>query len=78
MLHPALRDAGPEGERLARHSLEEHQQADEPLASVDGKPVDDPRVRRSFRALEANVEAHAAEEAQQVFPSRARTWPRTG
>lgn len=67
MLYPALKDTL-DGTRLAEVSLEEHQHIREQLAEVDRS--DDALAERLHRFAQCMlaVEAHVAEEEDQVFP----------
>lgn len=68
LLYPALRNL-PEGEELANHGIEEHQQITERLAAVDGKDVEDPEVRKGFETVRTTLEHHVAEEEGRMFPA---------
>ncbi|MFP5318748.1 MAG: hemerythrin domain-containing protein [Acidimicrobiia bacterium] len=68
-LYPELRGLGDaQGEQLADHSLDEHQQVRELLSSVDGEDVRDESVYSTLSRCIADVMAHVAEEEQQIFP----------
>lgn len=68
ILYPALKDLGEAANGLREHSLDEHQDVKKLLASVDGKPADDPKVRQTFQKVKASVQEHVAEEEGKVFP----------
>jgi hemerythrin superfamily protein len=51
------------------HSLEEHQEVKELLAKVDGRPANDPEVRKTFGELKSAVEEHVSEEEGKLFPA---------
>src|SRR3954447_5208519 len=68
ILYPALADLGDNADGLRQHSLDEHQEVKELLASVDGKPADDPKVRQAFQKLKQSVSEHVQEEEEKVFP----------
>ena len=68
VLYPALRREVSNGEGLAEHSLEEHQEAKELLASLDKGGADDPQARQLVTQLMASVREHVQEEEGQIFP----------
>ena len=68
-LYPELRDAGAaQGQQLADHSLDDHQQVRELLNEVDGEDVRDESVYSTLARALSSVMDHVAEEEQQVFP----------
>lgn len=69
VLYPAVRQALPDGDDLAEEAIEEHQELKELLASVDGKPADDPDVRATFQTIQETLEHHVGEEEQELFPA---------
>lgn len=66
LLYPTLRGIDERGDRLADHSLEEHQQVRELLKEADGK--DHREVWDTLQRALTAVEAHVAEEEGQMFP----------
>jgi hemerythrin superfamily protein len=69
ILYPLLRRADPNQNDLVDHSLEEHQDIKELLATVDGRPANDPEIRQAFAKLKSSVEEHVAEEEGKLFPA---------
>ena len=67
VLYPALREALPDGDQLADHGIEEHQEMKELLASVDGKSPEDADVRQTFTRLKKALSEHVEEEEQKIF-----------
>jgi iron-sulfur cluster repair protein YtfE (RIC family) len=72
ILYPMIRKADPDQSVLVDHSLEEHQEVKELLATVDGRPANDPEVRKIFGKLKSAVEEHVAEEEGKLFPALRR------
>jgi hemerythrin superfamily protein len=68
-LYPALRKAGEQGDAMADHALEDHQEVRELLAAADGKDVSDDTVWSSLTQALTSVEAHVKEEEGQMFPA---------
>ncbi len=67
VLYPAIREKVPGGDQLADHAIEEHQEAKELLAQIDGS--DDAIERRSLLArLMREVRSHVEEEEADLFP----------
>jgi hemerythrin superfamily protein len=67
-LYPELRKLDGQGEQLAEHSLEEHQQIRELLKEVDGADPADPQVIGTFDRCMRIVFGHAEEEEGEAFP----------
>jgi hemerythrin superfamily protein len=73
VLYPALRKWVEGGEEMAQHGLEEHDQLKELLASVDGKPGDDPQVRETLRKVKEINDDHIHDEEDEIFPALKRS-----
>lgn len=69
ILYPLMRKTDSGNNGLVDHSLEEHQQVKELLSKVDGRPANDPEVRKLFGELKAAVEEHVSEEEGKLFPA---------
>ncbi|MDQ3979416.1 MAG: hemerythrin domain-containing protein [Actinomycetota bacterium] len=68
VLYPAIRNKVDGGEGIADHSLDEHQEAKELLASIEKGGVDDPQTPELLRKLIASVREHVQEEEGQILP----------
>jgi hemerythrin-like domain-containing protein len=68
VLYPALRQALPDGDQLADHSLDEHQQVREMLAQVDGEDVAEAGVFATLTKCIQAVQHHVQEEESSLFP----------
>ena len=68
VLYPALRREVGDGEGLAEHSLEEHQEAKELLASIEKAGAEDPQTGQLLTQLISSVREHVREEEGQIFP----------
>ena len=67
LLYPFVREKIPtEGERLAEHSLDEHEEVARLLADIEA--ADDSERSRLLPELISSVKEHVAEEEQHVFP----------
>jgi hemerythrin superfamily protein len=67
ILYPRLRDAVRNGDKLADHALDEHQQAKELLARIDGMRGDDPELAATMGELAQAITAHVEEEEGEIF-----------
>ena len=68
-VYPAMRQALPNGDEMADHAIDEHQQVKETLAELDGADTEDQEVASRVRALAASVEKHVSEEEKELFPA---------
>jgi hemerythrin superfamily protein len=68
VLYPTARKVLPDGDELADHALQEHQEVKELLAQVDGKDATDPAVRTTLGRVEQAVTDHVEEEESDLFP----------
>ena len=68
VLYPALRKELPEGDEMAEHAIDEHQQVKELLARLDGMEPNDPQVAGLVSEISSNVREHVQEEESDVFP----------
>jgi hemerythrin superfamily protein len=73
VLYPAIRKMVEGGEEMADHGIEEHQELKEMLASVDGKPGDDPEVRETMGKVKETVSDHVSDEEGEMFPALKRS-----
>ena len=69
ILYPALRKELGEGDALAEHAIDEHQQVKEILAALEKQGADGPETPALLAELMANVREHVREEENQVFPA---------
>ncbi|HEY8524036.1 MAG TPA: hemerythrin domain-containing protein [Acidimicrobiales bacterium] len=67
LLYPRLRSVLPKGDKLADHAIEEHQEAKELLAKIDGMSGDDPELAPTVEKLAAAITAHVKEEEGDLF-----------
>ena len=72
ILYPLMRDALDDGDELAEHGIEEHQEMKERLAAIEGLDPRDDAWAREVMALIADVRHHVREEEDEQFP-RLRT-----
>lgn len=68
ILYPAMRQALPDGDRLVDDALNEHQEAKELLARIDGKDPQSQDARRAFDDLVPAIRHHVDDEEGQLFP----------
>src|SRR6185437_15902150 len=67
LLYPLVREKIPsEGERLAEHSLDEHEKVARLLADIE--KANDSERRGLLAELMSDVKEHVAEEESQIFP----------
>ncbi len=66
--YPAVKDALPEMADEIDHDLEEHQQAKELLAKLQGMDPSDDEFDATFDSLIEDVRHHVADEEQVLFP----------
>lgn len=72
VFYPEVEEYVPGGRALAERALDEHEQADQLLASVDGRDPSDPEVARQLDLLMAAVRRHVNEEESEIFPALVR------
>jgi hemerythrin superfamily protein len=76
VLYPALRNVLGEGDELADHSIDEHQEVKELLNSIEKGGADGEDTPTLVAELIANVRQHVREEENKIFPAlRAATTP---
>ena len=76
ILYPAVRRELGEGDALAEHSLEEHQEVKETLAKLGRAGADGEETPELVAQLIASVREHVREEENKIFPAiRAATNP---
>jgi hemerythrin superfamily protein len=68
VLYPAIREKVPGGDELADHAIEEHQEAKELLARIDGSDGDATERRSLLARLMIEVRSHVEEEEAELFP----------
>ncbi len=66
IFYPAIRQKLPDGDALADHAIEEHQEAKEILAELDGKTPEN--ADELLTQLISSVREHVREEEAQLFP----------
>jgi len=67
--YPAVRSrCGDQGQDLVRESLQEHHEVDKIIAQLERLEPDNPEYDSRFRDLMKDVEHHAGEEEQDLFP----------
>ncbi|HEY8546985.1 MAG TPA: hemerythrin domain-containing protein, partial [Acidimicrobiales bacterium] len=67
LLYPRVRQVLDDGDALADHALEEHQEAKELLERIDGLPGDDPALKELVDRLATAVTEHVKEEEGGLF-----------
>jgi hemerythrin-like domain-containing protein len=73
VLYPAARNAGEEAEDLALEGIEEHHVVDQLLEEIKGMHPSDEAYIPKVKVLIENVEHHAEEEEQELFPELEET-----
>ncbi len=68
VLYPSIREKVPGGDEMADHAIEEHQQAKELLAGIDGSEADSTERRSLLARLMMEVRSHVEEEEGDLFP----------
>ena len=68
VLYPVMRKALPDGDRLVEEALDEHREAKEVLAELDGKAPDDPDFESQVESLIQDVRHHVEEEEGEMLP----------
>lgn len=68
IVYPTLRDAAPQGDRIAEARLSEEQEGEELMAEMEQMDPASDEFLKSFRKLHEEVEEHASHEEQEVFP----------
>lgn len=68
LLYPLVRSKIPNGNELADHALEEHQEVKETLARLEKMSLDALDFEPEFRTLTTNVREHVQEEEGEFFP----------
>jgi hemerythrin superfamily protein len=67
-LYPLAADVVDDGEDLAEHSKEEHQEVKETLDQIDSMSVGDEGFDEKLAEMMADVSHHVAEEESELFP----------
>jgi hemerythrin-like domain-containing protein len=67
-LYPVVRAALPDGEKLVKEALKEHQEAKATLAELDKMAPDDEGYDDEVLTLIEEVDHHVKEEEQEMFP----------
>jgi hemerythrin superfamily protein len=73
VLYPAARNAGEEAENLALEGIEEHHVVDQLLEEIKRMDPSDEAYVPKVKVLIENVEHHAEEEEQELFPELEET-----
>lgn len=68
ILYPAMRDSLPDGDQLVQEALQEHQEAKDLLARIDGKDPQAPESRSAFDELVGSVRHHVQDEEMELLP----------
>lgn len=68
LLYPLVRIKVPNGDQLADHALEEHQEVKETLARLEKMSLDNLDFEGEFRSLMTSVKEHVNEEEAELFP----------
>ncbi|HVF04829.1 MAG TPA: hemerythrin domain-containing protein, partial [Frankiaceae bacterium] len=66
--YPLVRIKVPNGDQLADHALEEHQEVKETLARLEKMSLDNLDFEGEFRSLVTSVTDHVNEEEAELFP----------
>jgi hemerythrin superfamily protein len=66
-LYPVMRDL-PDGDKLTDEALQEHLEAKQVLADLDGMHAGDPELDRRVQKLVEDVRHHVEEEENELFP----------
>lgn len=69
VFYPGLREKLPEGDALAEHAIDEHQQVKEILVTLGRQGADGEDTPALLAELMASVRAHVKEEENQIFPA---------
>jgi hemerythrin superfamily protein len=76
LVYPTVRRTAEDGDGLADHSIDEHQEIKRLLSELDDLSADDPAQSATIDELERTVGEHVAEEESVVLPAlRGRTDP---
>jgi hemerythrin superfamily protein len=76
LVYPTVRRTAEDGDGLADHSIDEHQEIKRLLSELDDLSADDPAQSATIAELERTVGEHVAEEESVVLPAlRGRTDP---
>jgi len=68
VLYPLVRREVPGGEDLAEHSLEEHQEVKDTLATIESLDPSSPQRGQLLQQLVSSVREHVDEEENDLFP----------
>ena len=68
VLYPAVRQELPDGDQLADHALEEHQEVKETLANLESLDASGPEAAALLQQLASSFREHVHEEETQLFP----------
>jgi hemerythrin superfamily protein len=75
ILYPAMKDALPDGDRLVKEALDEHQEAKEVLAELDDADPRSPGFEQKVRSLIQDVRHHVQEEETELLPKLENALP---
>lgn len=68
ILYPTVREALPDGDQLAEESLQEHHEAKQVLAELDGMSPGEPEFEERVGRLMEDIRHHVEEEEGAMFP----------
>ncbi len=74
-LYPLVREALPEGDRIAEHELSEHAEVEEALKALEQLDPADPRYQVEIDKVIDEVRHHAQDEEENIFPQLRATCP---
>ncbi|MFG2994843.1 hemerythrin domain-containing protein [Streptomyces sp. NPDC048257] len=67
-LYPAVREHLPDGDAIADRELEDHASAERIMKDLEGCKADDPRFDALIDKLRTEIQAHVADEENNLFP----------
>ena len=68
IVYPAIRSTIPGGDEKVREGLQEHAEAKQLIAQLEGLAVDDPAFDTTLMKLQEAVQHHVEEEEGEIFP----------
>src|SRR5690606_37552511 len=68
-LYPATREYLPDGDELADKEIEDHNEVEEALKSLEQMDTADPDFMPTFRRMANEVRQHLKEEEEELFPT---------
>lgn len=67
-VYPAVRDKLPDGQQIAEHETEEHQEAERTMKALESLPATDPEFDRLLDSLMSTINSHIEDEETSLFP----------